>query len=336
MDVKTAIGLVIEGRDLTADEMADVMRAVMEGQVTPAQIAALLVGLRMKGERVSEIVGAARAMREKVTRVRAPEGVVMDTCGTGGDGAGTVNISTMAALVVAACGVVVAKHGNRAASSRSGSADVLEALGVRTDAPVATVERCLREVGIGFCFATQLHGALKHAASVRREIGVRTIFNLLGPLCNPAFATHQLLGVYDRALLEPMAQTLCDLGVQRAWVVHGGGLDEIAPSGETDVVQVAVGKLRRFVVTPKDADLPEHDVALLRGGAPEENARVARAVLVGERGAPRDAVVLNAAAALVVAGVGRDLREGAARAAHAIDTGDAGRTLERLRSVSHG
>ncbi|MEK6607403.1 MAG: anthranilate phosphoribosyltransferase [Myxococcota bacterium] len=334
MELRAAIARVVAGGDLTADEMADAMRAIMDGRATPAQIAALVVALRMKGERVSEIVGAARVLREKVTRVRAPDGVVLDTCGTGGDGAGTINLSTLAAIVVASCGVVVAKHGNRAASSKAGSADLLEALGVRVDAPVAVVERCLREIGIGFLFAPALHLALKHAAPVRREIGVRTIFNLLGPLANPAFATHQLVGLYDGALLEMVARALGDLGVRRAWVLHGRGLDEVAPDGPTDVVEIDGGAPRRFEIRPADAGLPEHPRDALRGGNAADNAAAARAILGGEHGAHRDAVVLNAACALVVAEAAVDLRAAALRAAGAIDSGAAARTLARLVETS--
>lgn len=316
-----------------------------DGEVaTPAQIGALLVALRMKGETVSELVGAARAMRERVRprpgalseRAAAEEDApLVDTCGTGGDGAGSVNVSTMAALVVAACGVRVAKHGNRAVSSRAGSADLLEALGVDVTAPDEVVERCLREVGLGFYFAPAWHGATRSVGPVRRELGVRTLFNLLGPLTNPAGARHQLVGVYDEALVGPLCEALSALGAKRAMVVHGaGGIDELSPAGETRVAELGEGgAVRRYRVTPRDFGLDERDPAGLAGGDAAYNAAVARAVLGGEEGAPRTAVVMAAAATLHVA-TGCGFSAGARRAEAAIDGGEARRVLERLAALS--
>ena len=316
--------------------MAGAIGRIMDGEATPAQISALLIGLRMKGETVSEVIGAARAMRARAGRVAPVEGIVVDTCGTGGDGAATINVSTIAALVVAAWGVRVAKHGNRAVSSRAGSADLLEALGVDIAAPSLVVERCLREVGIGFFFAPAWHGATRHAAPVRREIGVRTIFNLLGPLTNPAGARHQLLGVYDKTLIEPLARALGGLGSVRAMVVHGAGnLDEFAPAGRTDVAELgADGAVRVYSLSPRDFGLDERDPAELKGGDAAHNAAVARAVLGGAPGAPRTAVLMTAAATLHVAGTA-SLSEASSLAARAIDEGRAHAILERLVAHSH-
>ena len=253
MDVAAAIARAVARADLTADEMAGVMGTIMDGDATPAQIGGLLVALRMKGETVAEVVGAARAMRARATKLSVPAGVLVDTCGTGGDGRGTINVSTIAAFVVAAAGVTVAKHGNRAQSSRAGSADVLEALGVDVAAPPAVVERCLREVGIGFLFAPAFHAATRHAAGPRKELGVRTVFNLLGPLTNPAGARRQLIGVYARELVEPMAQVLALLDAEHALVVHGaGGLDEFAPDGPTEVAELRGGEVKRYKLSPRD------------------------------------------------------------------------------------
>lgn len=335
MDLGSALRHAVAGNALTADQMAEAMGAIMDGQATPAQVAAFLVALRMKGETIDEVVGAARAMRARALTLRVPPGLVVDTCGTGGDGRGTINISTVAALVVAAAGVRVAKHGNRALSSRSGSADVLEALGVEVQAPVAVVERCLAEVGIGFLFAPAFHEATRHAAGPRREIGVRTIFNLLGPLTNPAGARHQVVGVYEARLVELAARALAGLGSERALVVHGaGGLDEIAPDGPTEVAELADGEVRRRVLTPEDFGLPAEDASGLAGGDAAENARAAREILRGERrGAARSCVVMSAAAALYVAGAG-GLREAARLAEARLDDGAALRLLERLAEAS--
>jgi len=306
----------------------------MDGLATPAQIGAFLIALRMKGETVDEVVGAARAMRARAQKLRVPAGVVVDTCGTGGDGRGTINVSTLAAIVVAAAGVRVAKHGNRAQSSRAGSADLLEALGVQVAAPVEAVERCLEEVGIGFMFAPAFHGATKHAMPVRREIGVRTLFNLLGPLTNPAGARHQVIGLYDVKWLEPIARALGQLGSERVMVVHGGGLDEIAPAGETDVAELHQGEVRLYRLSPRDFGLDEEDPAGLDGGDAAENARIARALLSGERrGAARSAVVMAAAAAIHIA-TDQSLYEGARLAEKLLDDGSAAALLERWAARS--
>ena len=341
MELRDAIARVCARRDLTDEEMAAAVGRIMDGEATPGQIGALLVGLRMKGETVAEIVGAARAMRGRALSVRAPAGVLVDTCGTGGDGAATVNVSTVAALVVAACGVRVAKHGNRAVSSRAGSADLLEALGVRIDAGTDVVERCLREVGIGFLFAPAHHGATRHASTVRREIGVRTLFNLLGPLTNPAGASRQVIGVYDGALVEPLARALAGLGAERAMVVHGdGGLDEFSPSGATSVAEVRPGgEVVTYKLEPLDFGLEPADPSGLAGGDVEHNAVVARALLTPNAEAPTaalHAVLMTAAATLLVAGAEPTLRDGVNRALAAIDRGAALSVLERLVRASHG
>jgi anthranilate phosphoribosyltransferase len=294
MELPQAIAHALARRDLSADEMAAVVGRIMDGQATPAQIGAFLVALRAKGETVDEVVGAATAMRARAGKLRVPAGVVVDTCGTGGDGRSTINVSTIAALVVAAAGVRVAKHGNRAQSSRSGSADVLEALGVDVSAPLPVVERCLEEVGIGFLFAPAFHGATKHASGPRKEIGVRTVFNLLGPLTNPAGARHQLIGVYDVALVEPMARALGRLGSEHALVVHGEGLDEFSPRGATEVAELRHGEVKRYKLVPRDFGLEEHDPDGLAGGDARENADKALAILDGAAGAGRSAVVMSA------------------------------------------
>jgi anthranilate phosphoribosyltransferase len=332
MQLAAAIARACARQDLSADEMAAAVGRIMDGEATGAQIGALLVALRMKGETVDEVVGAATAMRARAQKLRVPAGVVVDTCGTGGDGRGTINVSTIAALVVAAAGVRVAKHGNRAQSSRSGSADVLEALGVDVDAPVAVVERCLEEIGIGFLFAPAFHGATRHAAAARKEIGVRTIFNLLGPLTNPAGARHQLIGVYDAALVEPMAHALGRLGSEHALVVHGDGLDEFSPNGATEVAELRGGEVKRYQLRPRDFGLGDEDPAGLAGGDAEDNAAAARAILGGATGAGRSAVVMSAAGALYAAGKS-GLRDGARLAEQTIDDGAAAALLERL--VNH-
>lgn len=333
MELAAAIARACARQDLTADEMAAVVGRIMDGVATPAQIGALLIALRMKGETVDEVVGAATAMRARAQKLRVPAGVVVDTCGTGGDGRGTINVSTIAALVVAACGVRVAKHGNRAQSSRAGSADVLEALGVDVAAPVDVVERCLDEVGIGFLFAPAFHGATRHAAGARKEIGVRTIFNLLGPLTNPAGARHQVIGVWDAALVEPMAHALGRLGAAHALVVHGEGLDEISPSGVTDVAEWRDGEVKRYQLRPRDFGLADEDPTALAGGDAAFNAEAARQILGGARGAGRAAVVMSAAAALYAAGKS-GLRDGARLAERAIDEGAATALLARLGECS--
>src|SRR6185503_20140091 len=309
----------------------EVFGRIMDGEATPAQIGGLLVALRMKGETPAEIAGAARAMRARAVPLRCPEPeLAVDTCGTGGDGSGSINVSTIAAIVVAACGVRVAKHGNRALSSRAGSADVLEALGVATQAPVEVIERCLREVGIAFLFAPAFHAATRHAAAPRRELGTRTLFNLLGPLTNPAGVKNQVVGVFDGGWCEPLAHALGQLGARRAFVVHGeGGLDEVAVAGLTRVAEWRDGAVRAYTVTPRDFGLEEEDAAELRGGDAGHNAGAVRAVLEGRTGAARAAAVMEAALALVAAGAAEALEQGARRAARAIDEGTA---LERLEA----
>ncbi|MGZ3439073.1 MAG: anthranilate phosphoribosyltransferase [Polyangia bacterium] len=329
MQLVAAIARACARQDLSADEMAGAIGRIMDGEATAAQIGALLVALRMKGETIDEVVGAATAMRARAQKLRVPAGVVVDTCGTGGDGRGTINVSTIAALVVAAAGVRVAKHGNRAQSSQSGSADVLEALGVDVGAPVEVVERCLEEVGIGFLFAPAFHGATRHVAAARKEIGVRTLFNLLGPLTNPAGARHQLIGVYDSALIEPMAHALGRLGSEHALVVHGDGLDEFSPNGATDVAELRAGEVKRYQLRPRDFGLADEDPAGLAGGDAQHNAAAARAILGGARGAGRSAVVMSAAGALYAAGKS-GLRDGARLAEQTIDSGAAAALLERL------
>jgi anthranilate phosphoribosyltransferase len=312
------------------------MEEIMEGRAQPAQIAGLLVALSMKGERPAEIVGFARTMRNRATKLSRTHAPVFDTCGTGGDRSGTFNVSTVAALVLAACGVRVAKHGNRSASSKCGSADLFEALGVNISADASIVERCLDEVGIAFFFAQTFHPSMRHAAPARRELGVRTAFNLLGPLTNPAGASRQLVGVPRPELTELVARSLALLGSERAWVVHGAdGLDEISTTGYTKVSECRDGAVNTFYVHPADFGLPKAVPARLRGGEAVDNAAIARRILQGEQGAPRDIVLLNAAASLLIAGAAGTVEEGIGRAAQAIDSGDAARTLEQLIAVSN-
>ncbi len=300
--IREALAKVLEGKDLSQEEAYGAMRSIMRGEATPAQIGGYLVALRMKGETVDEIVGSARAMRDNAVRIRPRTNgrPLVDTCGTGGDGSGTFNISTTVAFVVAATGRPVAKHGNRSVSSQSGSADVLAALGVNLDLSPDQVERCIEEVGIGFLFAPRFHPAMKHAIGPRRELGVRTIFNILGPLTNPAGATHQVLGVFDPRWIEPLAHVLGELGVRAAFVVHGhGGLDELSTTGPNRVAWLRNGRVTTFTLDPLDLGFPRAQLADLRGGRAEDNARILRAILSGEETGPRrDVVVLNAAAAI--------------------------------------
>lgn len=307
------------------------MDAVLAGEATSAQIAAFVVALRMKGESAEEIAAAARALRKHCELIHPNvDGPLLDTCGTGGDGLHTFNISTAAAVVAAACGIAVAKHGNRAVSSMAGSADVLEALGVRIDLAPQRVQQCIEQVGIGFLFAPSHHGAMRHVAPVRRELGIRTLFNLLGPLSNPASATHQLVGVYDPERAVPLALALRSLGLTAAWVVHGqDGLDEVSPSGSTTVAQLAGDAVTTFEVRPDDFGLPEAPIEALRGGDARRNAKVIRGVLLGDEGPARVAVLINAAAALCVTGIASDRRSAAEQAAEAIDSGAAQAVLQR-------
>lgn len=334
--IRDAIARLVEREDLGEARARAAMEEIMRGEATPAQVAAFAVALRMKGETVEEVTGAVRALREHVTRVEAGPGPVVDTAGTGGDGAGTFNISTTAALIAAGAGARVAKHGNRSVSSRSGSADLLAALGVRIDVDVATMERCLAEAGIAFLFAPRLHPALKHAAGPRREVGIRTLFNLLGPLANPAFADRQVVGVFARRWVEPLAHVLRALGARHAWVVHGvDGLDEVTLTGTTFVAEVRDGNVTTFEVHPDRIGLVCCASDDLSGGDAEANAEITRRILDGERGPRATAACLNAAAALVVAGLSADLRAGVERAREAVASGAARRALEALVDLTH-
>jgi anthranilate phosphoribosyltransferase len=326
---------VMRREDLSSEEAAGAMAEVMAGRAQDPQIAGLLIGLAMKGERPSEIVGFARTMREHAVPLGRAYADVFDTCGTGGDRSGTFNISSAAALVVAGCGLTVAKHGNRSVSSQCGSADVFEALGVRITAPPAVVERCLSEAGIGFFFAPTFHPSMKHAGAARRALGVRTAFNLLGPLTNPARPKRQLVGVPRPEFTELLARSLMLLGSERAWVVHGSdGIDEISTTGYTKISECRDGSVNTFYLHPTDAGLSRAPASALVGGNAHDNARIVTAILAGDRGAPRDVVVLNAGAALFIAGETGSIQDGIRRASEAIDRGDARRALDRLVSIS--
>jgi len=341
MDIKQAIAKVVQREDLVEAEMVDVMNEIMGGEATPAQIGSFITALRMKGETVDEISGAVRVMREKATHIATgvdleKGDVLVDTCGTGGDGSGTFNVSTTTAFVVAGAGFPVAKHGNRSISSNCGSADVLEAAGVSLDISPEEVGKCVREIGIGFLFAPALHGAMKHAIGPRKEMGIRTIFNILGPLTNPAGANVQVLGVFDEALIEPLAQVLAKLGSKRALVVHGAGnLDELTVTGVTKVAELNNGKVHCYSVSPEDVGLKRAELAQLKGGADAaESAEQMRAVLGGESGPKRDMVLLNSGAALMAAGLCADLKTGIAKAAEVIDSGKALEKLDQLVSLT--
>lgn len=332
--IAASIKKVVAGQDLPAADVEAAMDEILDGTASPAQIAAFVVALRMKGESSTEIAAAAGSLRKQCDSIHPKvDGPLLDTCGTGGDGLHTFNISTAAAIVAAGAGVAVAKHGNRAVSSKAGSADVLESLGVRIDLDADAVRHCIEEVGIGFLYAPSHHAAMRHAAPVRRELGVRTIFNLLGPLANPASATHQVVGVFDGARVEQLAEALGVLGLEAAWVVHGeGGLDEVSPSGSTRVAALESGTVRTFELTPADFGLQAVPLESLRGGDAAENAAIITRVLEGEKGPARTAVVLNAAAGLCVTGHAKDPKEAAAQAEQAIDNGAASRTLSRWAS----
>lgn len=336
MEIKQALHKISEGKDLTGEEMRAVMRLIMSGEATPAQTGAFLMGMRIKGETVGEIAAAVSIMREKMVPVDAPEDAI-DIVGTGGDGVGTLNISTAASIVVAATGVPVAKHGNRALSSKSGASQVLEALGVKLDLTPAQIGECVRQAGIGFMFAPSHHPAMKHVGPARAELGVRTMFNLLGPQSNPASVRRYVLGVFSEQWVEPVAAALLANRAIKAWVIHGSdGLDELTVTGPSFVAQIANGDLRSFEVTPEQAGLKRYELEDILGGTPEENAAAMRAVLDGAAGAYRDIVLLNAAAALIVADKADDLKAGVAIAAEAIDSGAAKDTLARLVAVSNG
>jgi len=322
---------LIRHEDLTEEEAAGAMREVMEGRASAASLGALLSALVMKGERPAEIVGFARTMRDHAVKLSAPAGDVFDTCGTGGDRSGTFNISSAAALVVAACGVKVAKHGNRSVSSRCGSADVFEQLGVNVAAPPPVVERSLHDAKIAFFFAPTFHPSMKHAAQTRRELGIRTAFNLLGPLTNPAGARRQIVGVPRPDLADLLARALSMLGSERAWVVHGvDGIDEISTTGYTKVLECRDGGVHSFYVHPAEFGVPKASPIELQGGEASQNAAIVQDVIGGRKSAARNVVLLNAGAALFVAGAADSVRDGIARAADAIDRGAAGETLEKM------
>jgi anthranilate phosphoribosyltransferase len=336
MDIKQALHKIADGKDLTGEEMRSVMRLVMEGEATPAQTGAFLMGMRIKGESVGEIAAAVSIMREKMVPVDAPEDAI-DIVGTGGDGVGTLNISTAASIVVAATGVPVAKHGNRALSSKSGSSQALEALGVKLDLTPGQIGECVRQAGIGFMFAPSHHPAMKYVGPARAELGVRTMFNLLGPQSNPASVRRYVLGVYSEQWVEPVAAALLANRAIKAWVIHGSdGLDELTVTGPSFVAQIADGDLRSFEVTPEQAGLPRYELKDILGGTPEENAEAIHALFDGAPGAYRDIVLLNAAAALIVADRADDLKSGVAIARQAIDSGAARQTLAKLVAVSNG
>jgi anthranilate phosphoribosyltransferase len=333
-DFKALIAKVATGASLTRAESASAFDRMMSGDATPSQMGALLMGLRVRGETVDEITGAVTTMRAKMLGVKAPADAV-DVVGTGGDASGSYNISTCAAFIVAGAGVPVAKHGNRALSSKSGAADVLGALGVNIDLDAETVGKCIRDAGIGFMFAPAHHPAMKNVGPTRVELGTRTIFNLLGPLSNPASVKRQMIGTFSKHWIEPMAQVLNNLGSETVWVVHGSdGLDEITTSGPTAVAALENGKVRLFEVTPEDAGLSRVKPDALKGGDAAANAKSLLAVLRGAKGPFRDVAILNAAAALIVAGRAKTLKEGAALAAKSIDRSEAEGSLDRLITVS--
>jgi len=333
--IREAISKLIERQDLSEDEMVLAMRDIMEGKATDAQIGSFLTALRMKGETVDEITGAVRVMREKATHIKSPENTV-DTCGTGGDMAHTFNISTTTAIVVAACGVPVAKHGNRSVSSKSGSADVLEALGVKIDLEPQKVEKCLEETSFGFMFAPLFHPAMKYAIGPRREMGVRTVFNILGPLTNPAQAKNQVLGVFSDALTEPLAMVLGKLGARHVFVVHGeDGLDEITNTNRTRISEYRDGEVKTYYITPEDFGLERTKLEDLAGGDADENARLTINILEGERGPRRGIVLMNASVALIAGGKTTDFKEAFKIASEAIDSGAAKEKLEEIKRITN-
>ena len=344
--ITEAVRALVDRKDLSRIEAAAAMEAIMSGAATNAQIAAFLTALRMKGETVEELIGFAQVMRQKAVKVRTrgaevvgatgtDREMLIDTAGTGGDASGTFNVSTATAFVVAGAGLKVAKHGNRSVSSLCGSADVVETLGINIELPPAQVGRCVDEVGIGFLYAPLLHTAMKHVMAARREMGIRTVFNMLGPLTNPAGANAQIIGVYSDALTEPLARVLAELGTLRAFVVHGAdGLDEISNTGPSHISEVHEGVVRSSTVRPEDFGLPRASIQDLRGGDRAENALIIRQVLAGEPGPRRDIVLMNAAAALVVGGKARDFKEGVALAAQSIDSGAAAARLAGLIALS--
>lgn len=332
--LKPHIAKVASGATLSFEEAKDAFGIIMSGDATPGQIGGFLMALRVRGETIEEIGGAVSTMRDKMVRVDAPE-TAIDIVGTGGDGQHSLNISTASAFVIAGAGVPVAKHGNRNLSSQTGSADVLTALDVKLDIDAEQISKCINQAGIGFMFAPSHHPAMRHVGPTRVELGTRTIFNLLGPLSNPAGVRRQLVGVFAPEWVVPIAETLNALGTERAWVVHGDGFDEITATGETQVAELMDGKVRSFTVSPADVDLPFHPKEALRGADPTANAEALRALLDGAPGAYRDTVLMNAGAGLLVAGVSEDFRAGVARAADIIDSGKARATLAKLVEVSN-
>jgi anthranilate phosphoribosyltransferase len=336
MEIRQAIDKLVSGIDLSEAETVDVMSQIMTGEATPLQVAAVLTALRMKGETVEEITGAARVMREKAHRVNVGGKTVLDTCGTGGDQKGTFNISTTTAFVLAGAGVNVAKHGNRSVSSQSGSADVLGALGVKVDAPKERVEQCIAKIGIGFLFAPLLHEAMKYAVQPRRDIGIRTIFNILGPLTNPAMATHQLIGIYSGELVAVIAHVLKNLGSVRAMVVHGlEGLDEISLCGPTQVAELRDGQVKEYTIEPEQFGLQRCRMEELHGGNAAQSAIIVGGVLDGQKGPARDVVLLNSGAALYVSGNAATIAEGIGLAAESIDSRKARQKLEQLVEMTN-
>ena len=336
MSIRDAIDKLVNRVSLSEPEMIEAMNQIMTGEATPLQVASFLTALRMKGESVEEDTGAARVMREKAHRVQVGSKTVIDTCGTGGDQKGTFNISTTAAFVVAGAGINVAKHGNRSVSSQSGSADVLGALGVKVDAPKEKVEECIAKIGIGFLFAPLLHEAMKYAVQPRRDIGIRTVFNLLGPLTNPAMATHQLIGLYSGDLVGMIAHVLKNLGSVCAMVVHGmEGLDEISLCGPTKVAELRGGQVREYIVEPEQFGLKCCRMEDLRGGNAEQSAAIVRGVLQGDKGPARDVVLLNGGAALYVGGSAATIQDGMRLAAESIDSGKASEKLARLVEMTN-
>ncbi len=334
-DLKPYIAKVADGHSLNRREAEGAFGILMSGDATPSQIGAFLMALRVRGETVDEIAGAVSTMRSKMLTVDAPPGAI-DIVGTGGDQSGTYNISTAAAIVAAAAGAVVAKHGNRALSSKSGAADTLEALGVSLDGGPDVIASCIEKAGVGFMFAPAHHSAMRHVGPTRVELGTRTIFNLLGPLSNPAGVKRQVIGVFDPKWLEPLANVLRELGSEHVWIVHGDGMDEMTVTGETRVAELNNGKVATFTISPGDAGLTHHSIETLKGGDAAANAKALTAVLDGETGGHRDMVVLNAAAGLLVAGMAETLKDGAEQAAAAIDDGRAKATLAKLVASSRG
>jgi anthranilate phosphoribosyltransferase len=333
--IKEAIAQVVAGRNLSRQEMKDVFDEIMTGKANEPQIAAFITALRMKGESVEEVTGGAEIMRKYATKVKAPSGIVLDTCGTGGDGAHTFNISTIAAFVACGAGVMVAKHGNRSVSSKCGSADLLKELGVNIEVDVSTIERCLADIGIGFLFAPLLHGAMKYATPVRRQIGVRTVFNILGPLTNPAGARHQLLGVYDKELAEPLAHVLKNLGSQHVLIVHGlDGLDEVSTMEKTFVAELKDGHVKTYTLKPEQFGIKRSPQGSLDGSDAPFNRIIALDVLGGKPGPKRDIVLLNAGCAIYAADKAKSIKEGITLAEQSIDSGKARKKLETLQAFT--